>query len=130
MGTVSSLATQFLAAKLEGQDPEQAAQYVAPAENAGHYRLRPEHQARSIDVGILLSGCQPNETSADAKPAHGQSYGAFSNAIQTVLSETNAVPSNRELVLQVRRLLRSQGFRQHPCLYSTDDNADAVFICK
>ncbi|KAG0622878.1 hypothetical protein M758_3G130900 [Ceratodon purpureus] len=128
MGAVSSLATQFLAAKLEGEDSEQAAHYGAPAENAAHYRPRPRRGGRSLDVGILLSGCQPNETSADAKPAHGESYGAFSNAIQAVLSETDAALSNRELVLQVRKKLESQGFKQHPCLYCADDKADAVFI--
>ena len=130
---MSSLATEFLQGKIDSQDPEQAAQYLAPAENAGEYRPRRERRsARAADVGILLSGCQSNETSADATPSgnSSESYGAFSNAIQTVLSQTPGPISNRDLILQVRSVLQQQGFKQHPCLYSSDENADAVFICE
>jgi hypothetical protein len=132
MGAVSSLATQFLQDKLDGQDPDQAASYLAPAQNAGDYRPRLQRRSqRAVDVGILLSGCQSNETSADARPSQdpADAYGAFSNAIQTVLSQTDGAISNRELILQVRRVLRSQGFKQHPCLYCSDENADGAFIC-
>lgn len=132
MGTVSSLATQFMQGKLDSQDPAQAASYVAPAENAGDSRPRPQRRSqRAADVGILLSGCQANETSADANPSHNpaDSYGAFSNGVQTVLSQTPGPISNRDLILEVRKVLQSQGFKQHPCLYSSDENADAVFIC-
>lgn len=130
LGAVSSLATQFLSAKLQSQSSQEEAQYVAAAENApGKYK--PWSQRRNEghgDVGILLSGCRSHETSADAKPANGEAYGAFSNAIQTVLSQSSAPLSNRELILQVRKTLQSQGFKQHPCLYCNDHNADAVFI--
>ncbi|KAG0606916.1 hypothetical protein M758_9G178800 [Ceratodon purpureus] len=132
MGTVSSLATQFLQGKIDSQDSDQAASYLAPAQNAGDYRPRPQRRSqRAVDVGILLSGCQSNETSADASPSHNpaESYGAFSNAIQTVLSQTDGPISNRDLILQVRKVLQSQGFKQHPCLYSSDENADGPFIC-
>jgi hypothetical protein len=132
MGTVSSLATEFLQGKLDSQDPDQAASYLAPAQNAGDYRPRPQRRSqRAVDVGILLSGCQSNETSADANPSHNpaDSYGAFSNAIQTVLSQTDGPISNRDLILEVRKLLQSQGFKQHPCLYCSDANADGPFIC-
>jgi hypothetical protein len=132
MGTVSSLATEFLQGKLDSQDPDQAASYLAPAQHAGDYRPRPQRRSqRAVDVGILLSGCQSNETSADANPSHNpaDSYGAFSNAIQTVLSQTDGPISNRDLILEVRKLLQSQGFKQHPCLYCSDANADGPFIC-
>jgi len=129
LGAVSSLATQLLSAKLESQSSQEASHYMAAAENVqGKYRPRPGRGEKSTDVGILLSGCQSNETSADAKPAHGESYGAFSNAIQMVLSQSKAPLSNRDLILQVRKTLQSQGFKQHPCLYCTDHNADAFFI--
>lgn len=132
MGAVSSLATEFLKSKLDGQDEDQAASYLAPAQNAGEYRPRPQRQNVPADCGILLSGCQSNETSADANPSGNaaDSYGAFSNAIQTVLSQTDGPISNRDLVLQVRKVLQTQGFKQHPCLYCSDQNADAVFICE
>eukprot|EP01018_Ginkgo_biloba_P039150 Gb_08841 [translate_table: standard] len=82
------------------------------------------------DMGILLSGCQSNETSGDASTT-GESkvaFGAFTNAIQTVL-ERHADPiTNRDLVLGARKLLGEGGFSQHPCLYCSDQNAQAVYL--
>lgn len=85
------------------------------------------------DQGILLSGCQADETSADMDPTmapDGKAYGAFSNAVHTILTDhlTTTPLTNRELVLKARNLLQHQGFRQHPCLYSSDHNADATFL--
>ncbi|XP_072968093.1 metacaspase-9 [Typha angustifolia] len=85
------------------------------------------------DAGILLSGCQTNETSADMSPGDsgidGKSYGAFSNSIQMVLKEQEKeVIGNRELVMRAREVLREQGFMQHPCLYCSDVNANAPFL--
>jgi len=130
VGAVSSLAMQFLQSKLDDQDEEHAANYVASAQNAGEYRPRPQRRGAATDCGILLSGCQSDETSADANPSGNtaDSYGAFSNGIQTVLSQTDGPISNRDLILQVRKVLAKQGFKQHPCLYCSDDNADAPFI--
>ncbi|XP_028772742.1 metacaspase-9-like [Neltuma alba] len=82
------------------------------------------------DEGILLSGCQADETSADMDPAvtGGKAYGAFSNAVQMVLKDDPAPLSNREVVVRARKILRSRGFVQHPCLYCSDENADASFL--
>ncbi|EEF44994.1 metacaspase-9 [Ricinus communis] len=84
------------------------------------------------DDGILLSGCQANETSADMNPGgegRGQAYGAFSNAVQMVLKENpDQIFSNREVVMMARKVLEAQGFEQHPCLYCSDKNADAAFL--
>uniref|UniRef100_A0A453KCF2 Peptidase C14 caspase domain-containing protein n=1 Tax=Aegilops tauschii subsp. strangulata TaxID=200361 RepID=A0A453KCF2_AEGTS len=83
------------------------------------------------DEGILLSGCQTNETSADV-PAYeasgGKACGAFSSAVQSVLAAHPAPLSNRELVEKARAVLEEQGFEQHPCLYCTDANAEAPFL--
>ncbi|CAK9211266.1 unnamed protein product [Sphagnum troendelagicum] len=129
LGTVSSLASQFLQTKLDDQSPEDATNYVAAAEQAG-IPGRKTHVAS--DVSILVSGCQTDETSADANPTHSpaNSYGAFSNAIQTVLAQNPSPMRNRELVLAVRKVLAQQGFKQHPCLYCSDDKVDAPFICE
>ncbi|KAI3923566.1 hypothetical protein MKW92_014184 [Papaver armeniacum] len=88
-----------------------------------------DHLGRS-DSGILLSGCQANETSADINPmvSGGKAYGAFSNALQTVLKEPGTSISNRELIIRTREILRAKGFHQHPCLYSSDENANAPFL--
>ncbi|KAM0025923.1 putative Caspase-like domain superfamily [Helianthus debilis subsp. tardiflorus] len=82
------------------------------------------------DNGILLSGCQANETSADMNPHgdEGKAYGAFSNAVQIVLKENANDLSNKEVVLMARNVLQKQGFEQHPCLYSSDDHANSPFL--
>jgi len=95
------------------------------------HEVQPEKQSIHEDMGILLSGCQTNETSADACPTGDQNkaYGAFSNAVQTILEQHRKPISNRELVLGARKLLVEQGYSQHPCLFCSDMNADAVFLC-
>ncbi|KAG0559092.1 hypothetical protein KC19_10G078600 [Ceratodon purpureus] len=139
MGMVSGLAGQFLKAKLDSDTPDQAASYTSAAgtvhpssARAAYGGVRPSasHRVRP-DAGILLSGCQHNETSADATPAgdHSQSYGAFSNALINVLAQTDGPISNRDLVMRIRETLSKSGFKQHPCLFCTDENADAHFIC-
>ncbi|XP_077247653.1 metacaspase-9-like [Tasmannia lanceolata] len=87
-------------------------------------------QLASPDEGILLSGCQANETSADMNPEGkgGKAFGAFSNAVQMVLKGHEIAPSNRELVTRTREVLHTHGFVQHPCLYCSNKNADAPFL--
>ncbi|KAG8367754.1 hypothetical protein BUALT_Bualt16G0105700 [Buddleja alternifolia] len=84
------------------------------------------------DEGILLSGCQTNETSADVEMIMENGRrpcGAFTNAVQTVLKENSGPLSNKEIVLQARKVLMMQHFtKQHPCLYCSDENADAIFL--
>ncbi|TVT99582.1 hypothetical protein EJB05_55010, partial [Eragrostis curvula] len=81
------------------------------------------------DAGILLSGCQTDETSADAF-LRGKACGAFSNALQAALAAHPAPMSNREVVTMARKVLAEQGFEQHPCLYCSDANADKPFLCQ
>lgn len=82
------------------------------------------------DAGILLSGCQANETSADMNPimTGEKAYGAFSNAVQTVLKQQSGKLSNKEVVMLARKALQAQHFEQHPCLYCSDENVDATFL--
>lgn len=88
------------------------------------------------DAGILLSGCQANETSADMSPnGNGESnnikaYGAFSNAVQMVLKENSGPLSNKEIVMMARKILQAQRVEQHPCLYCSDDNCVKSFLCQ
>ncbi|XP_022746875.1 metacaspase-9-like [Durio zibethinus] len=95
----------------------------------------PQHESDlfeplKADEGILLSGCQANETSADMNAAEigGKAYGAFSNAVQMVLNQNSGELSNRQVVMMARKVLEAQGFVQHPCLYCSDGNADATFL--
>ncbi|CAL4894225.1 unnamed protein product [Urochloa decumbens] len=82
--------------------------------------------------GVLISGCQTDQTSGDATTADGVSYGLLSNAIQTILADKKhgAAVTNRELVLRVRELLSKQGVTtQQPGLYCSDEHASLPFIC-
>ncbi|KAG6420893.1 hypothetical protein SASPL_117437 [Salvia splendens] len=83
------------------------------------------------DGGILISGCQSDETSADTSPEGDttRAYGVLSNAIQVIIAETDGRVSNRKLVVRARKLLKRQGFTQHPGLYCTHQNLNARFIC-
>ncbi|CAM0950355.1 unnamed protein product [Alopecurus aequalis] len=85
------------------------------------------------DQGILLSGCQTDETSADVaaedeEEGGGKACGAYSSAVQSVLAAHPAPLSNRDLVARARDVLGEQGFEQHPCLYCSDANAEAPFL--
>ncbi|OMP08878.1 Peptidase C14, caspase catalytic [Corchorus olitorius] len=93
---------------------------------------RPQIESESLksDEGILLSGCEPYETSAEINEIEGggKAYGAFSNAVQMVLKDNKGGSSNKEVVLMARKILEAQGIEQHPCLYCSDGNADAIFL--
>ncbi|CAD6343084.1 unnamed protein product [Miscanthus lutarioriparius] len=81
------------------------------------------------DAGILLSGCQKDELSADVEADGSKAAcGAFTAALQAVLAVHPAPMSNREVVRRAREVLGEQGFQQHPCLYCSDANADAPFL--
>ncbi|KAJ0611954.1 putative Caspase-like domain superfamily [Helianthus annuus] len=113
MGMVNGLAQQFLKQKLESN-----AEYGKPA-----------METELPENGILISGCQTDQTSADATKS-AESYGALSHTIQTILEELDGkVISNREIVVKARNMLKSQGFKQRPGLYCEDKHADAPFIC-
>ncbi|KAH7440974.1 hypothetical protein KP509_03G018900 [Ceratopteris richardii] len=136
MGMINSLAGQFLQAKLDETDNSDA--YVQPAMETDLYAPEAAYAGRksgnrATDMGVLVSGCQSDQTSADANPGRDPAgaYGALSNAIQTILASTEPGQpiSNRYLVTEARRLLASQGFTQQPGLYCTDYNAEAPFIC-
>ncbi|KAH9562608.1 hypothetical protein CY35_05G081300 [Sphagnum magellanicum] len=141
VGKIGSLAAQFLKIKLH----DQGSDHVQPAVGAGGYGrghaapiqaafagYKPPRYGRRGDVGILISACESDEASADASPTSNpkHAYGALSNAIQTIVGESQGPLTNRQLVFDARRLLAQQGYKQHPCLFSSDQNADAPFICQ
>lgn len=116
MSMVGGLAQEFIAQKLDsGTDdsPEMNKKNGLP------------------DTGILISGCQTNQTSADATPPGKplEAYGALSDAIERILKETDGEISNRDLVKKARKMLSREGFSQRPGLYCCDDHVDAPFIC-
>lgn len=120
--------------------------YAAPPGNLAEPNLKinlppagakpPASSQLREDVGILITGCQSNETSADACPSGNpdKAHGALSNAIQTVLrqhfaqSGAGAPLPYKSLVVGVRDLLTKTGFAQNPCLECSDKNADSAFV--
>ncbi|KAK4285613.1 hypothetical protein QN277_002289 [Acacia crassicarpa] len=130
MGMVGSLAQEFLKQKLNENDEG----YAKPALET-HVESKHEVYAgsgrRLPHGGILMSGCQSDETSADASPSgdSDKAYGAFSNAIQAIIEETDGAVTYQELVTRAREMLERQGFTQKPGLYCSDQHVDAPFLC-
>lgn len=131
LGMVGNLAQEFLKHKLEENDSN----YAKPALETEVGRKQDVYAGstkRALpDSGILISGCQTDQTSADASPSGNaaKAYGALSNAIQAIIDESNGTVTNRELVLKARNMLKRQGFTQRPGLYCSDHHADASFVC-
>ncbi|CAE5957654.1 unnamed protein product [Arabidopsis arenosa] len=85
------------------------------------------------DNGILLSGCQTDQRSEDVYVTRtGKAYGAFSDAIQTILSSARDEKkkiTNKELVMKARVFLKQRRFSQRPGLYCHDRYVNKPFIC-
>jgi hypothetical protein len=126
VGFMGALAQEFLKAKLGGKEEE-----LDPAMKQNVHSDQEVYAGTTARVpsnGVLISGCQTDQTSADATTPKGVSYGALSNAIQTILAERGTV-TNKELVLKARKMLSKQGYTQQPGLYCSDENANVAFIC-
>ena len=129
-GMVGNLAQEFLKQKLEHD--EGYAQPALETEVGSKQEVYAGATKRALpDGGILISGCQTDQTSADASPGgnSAEAYGALSNAIQTILAEADGDISNQELVLRARKILKRQGFTQRPGLYCSDHHVEAPFVC-
>ncbi|KAA8523386.1 hypothetical protein F0562_009810 [Nyssa sinensis] len=131
LGMVGSLAQEFLKQKLDENDEG----YAKPAwetEVGSKQEVYAGAAKRALpDTGILISGCQTDQTSADASPSGNanEAYGALSNAIQSIIAETRGRVTNQELVFKAREMLKKQGFAQRPGLYCSDDHVEAPFVC-
>ncbi|KAF8103448.1 hypothetical protein N665_0188s0384 [Sinapis alba] len=124
MGMIGKLAQEFIEHKLN--DNEEV--YVGRKQEV---YAGANYNGTLASNGILISGCQTDQTSADASPL-GQpelAYGAFTNAVQIILEESKGKVTYKELVMKARKLLKKQGFTQRPGLYCSDDYVNAPFIC-
>ncbi|KAK6127094.1 hypothetical protein DH2020_039157 [Rehmannia glutinosa] len=95
----------------------------------------PINKTLEADEGILLSGCQKNEYSCELTEKDvSKPCGAFTYAVQMVFKENPAGRnlSNREVVIKARNIMKLMPDdienEQHPCLYCSDQNADAPFL--
>jgi hypothetical protein len=87
-------------------------------------------------TGVLITGCQDNETSADACPSGdpAKAFGALTNALTTIIKATkqqnpNTNLTNQQLVQQVRETLLKAKFEQNPCLECQAPQVGEPFIC-
>ena len=130
LGMVGKLAQEFLEHKLNNDE-----EYAKPAMKTHVERKQDVYAGASngslADNGILISGCQTDQTSADASPVGKpeMAYGAFSNAVQIILGETKGEITYKELVMKARKLLKKHGYAQRPGLYCSDEYVNAPFIC-
>uniref|UniRef100_A0A1J3F292 Metacaspase-4 n=1 Tax=Noccaea caerulescens TaxID=107243 RepID=A0A1J3F292_NOCCA len=131
MGMLGKLASGFLEGKLNDEDYTKPAMQTEVGRKEEVYAGGSRGSVPLPDSGILISGCQTDQTSADATPPGKptEAYGAMSNAIQKILEETEGEISNREMVTRARKALKKQGFTQQPGLYCHDGFTDAPFIC-
>ncbi|KAJ9563243.1 hypothetical protein OSB04_008403 [Centaurea solstitialis] len=129
-GIVGGLAQEFLKQKLEN-DSEYAKPAMETSVGSKEDAYAGSKNRDMPENGILISGCQSQETSADATPGGNakEAYGALSNAIQTIIEESGGEVSNHELVSKARKLLKKQGFTQNPGLYCDDNHVEASFVC-
>ncbi|KAI3945076.1 hypothetical protein MKW98_009880 [Papaver atlanticum] len=131
LGMVGCLAQEFLKHKLDENDDNYAKPAMETQVGSKQEVYAGSSQRSLPDSGILVSGCQTDQTSADANPSGNadDAYGALSNAIQTIIAESDGIVTNHELVSKAREILKRQGFTQRPGLYCSDEHADAPFIC-
>ncbi|KAL8126663.1 hypothetical protein AgCh_013791 [Apium graveolens] len=131
MGMVGSLAHDFLKQKLN----DNGESYTKPALETKVDSKKEVYAGASnkaLPEGeVMISGCQTNQTSADANPSgkNAEAYGALSNAIQTIVKETNGQVTNYELVTNARKMLKKQGYTQRPGLYCSDRLVNTNFVC-
>ncbi|KAG0475727.1 hypothetical protein HPP92_015413 [Vanilla planifolia] len=130
-GLLGSLAAEFVMHKLEDKDDGYADPAMETQVGSKEEVYAGTKQGRFPHRGVLISGCQSDQTSADASPlGDGDgAYGALSNAIQVILAKSDGDVSNRKLVLKARKLLSRQGFTQRPGLYCSDEVVEEPFIC-
>ncbi|KAG5016543.1 hypothetical protein AAZX31_08G229900 [Glycine max] len=131
LGLVGGLAQEFLKQKLDDNDEGYAKPALETKVESKQEAYAGPTKRGLPDGGILMSGCQTDQTSADASPAGSaaSAYGAFSNAIQAIIEETDGAITNQELVQRAREKLKNSGFTQKPGLYCSDHHVDAPFVC-
>jgi chromosome segregation ATPase len=77
--------------------------------------------------GILLSGCEANQTSSDAFIDH-KFQGAFTYALSKVLKDNNYYITYAKLIVEINRLLDQLGYEQNPQLECPDRFKNSKFL--
>ncbi|KAL7134337.1 hypothetical protein ABFS83_11G020200 [Erythranthe nasuta] len=95
----------------------------------------PPHQHPELlksDQGILLSGGEPDELTFEDRRDIRNPCGAFTKTVVAILNGHPAPITNRQLIVNARGILgiKDEYERQHPCLYCSQENANAIFLRK
>ncbi|CAH8330183.1 unnamed protein product [Eruca vesicaria subsp. sativa] len=126
LGSLGKQAITFLKDKLNDED------YLKPAMDTQVKSKKEVYAGANTggfgSNGILLSGCQTNQVSADVG-SKDKAYGAFTDSLLIILAETKGKISYKDLVLKSRKHLEKQGYPQRPGLYCSDSYVNAPFIC-
>lgn len=104
-----------------------------PVNRSGHANAKPDPEDRlPPSTGVLISGCQSNQTSADANPTGdpADAYGALSHSILQVVEEYEGNINNADLVNAIRKKLKEAGYTQRPCLFCSEEALEMPFICE
>lgn len=128
--------TRNMLFRIFGKDSSNVAAALTKSKSSHYSRAGakpPEELQIDPNKGILVTGCQATETSADVTYKDGRSFGALSDTFQTVirkhrLEHPGKPITFRQAVLQVRKMLSKKGFTQHPCLECSETNADTPFL--
>ncbi|KAL2621381.1 hypothetical protein R1flu_001586 [Riccia fluitans] len=137
-GETGHMAVVYLKEKMDDEEIDNDEYFSkldvdGPINRSGHASAKPDPEDRlPPGTGILISGCQSNQTSADANPTGdpADAYGALTHSIIQVLEETDGNITNGELVNAAREKLMESKFTQRPCLFCVEEAVDIPFICE
>ncbi|KAL3680517.1 hypothetical protein R1sor_023473 [Riccia sorocarpa] len=137
-GETGHMAVAYLKAKMDDEEIDNDEYFGkvdvdGPVNRSGHANAKPDPEdCLPPGTGILISGCQSNQTSADANPTGdpADAYGALTHTIIGVVEELDGNITNGELVNAVRKKLAESKFTQRPCLFSVEEAVDIPFICE
>ena len=90
-------------------------------------RNRKKKESFNVRNGILLSGCQSNQTSADAF-VDKKYQGAFTFALAKVLAQNNYSITYKDLAVKINALLDSLHYEQNPQLECPDCWSNKRFL--
>lgn len=82
-------------------------------------KIRNKKEDFNTRNGILISGCQSNQTSADAE-INGKPCGAMTYVLGKVLNDSNYDITYADLIVKMNKLLDEYGYEQNPQLECPD----------
>lgn len=128
--------------RMFGEEPPKARFLAPPPEQVAFGAVTSEIDGRDIvgpnpdsfrhlcssEVDVVLTGCQLNQTSADAYI--GKAYhGAFTYYKMRILEDTQCDITYEQLVIRLNELLAKNGYEQRACYEGPPEYAKLKFMC-